>query len=685
MKIGDRQLALLRAEYETSKKYAEQYLHRPWAHVMREFRFHTGKEFHDALVSRIEYYLSSDSFHAADGRFPSLNIKIRKLLSLLTSRQPDFTVEHTNPGDEAIAWVVEQGLASELHKQRIARKERLWVLDALFCGIAVSKVNYSSREVYAEEAWTGRAPKETVDANPDDDEWPFRTMTEYANDTADPGGCYLGRVSPFDVFPDPGVRDADSVRRIYMRSWRPVADIHRDERYLKKARMQVTGTCMLEDDIRLRNLWDRDFCAECEWAEVVECFDLGSNMYCSFHEHIDMPLRHWQDMPLDVKNPYAFWRPIETPDSFWGVSLGVLMLPSTRNRNTMRSLVIDHANFGNKRVNIWDADVFQDEDMMRINQARDRENIFVPGISGRDPNSYHHVVEFGDVNPAIRELADVFRNDEDEISGLNDPTLNRYRGEMSATEANLRGEQQQLNIQDARDTFEEFLEESVANYARVMLQFWPKEKLMKIVGPDPKIEFWVPVVREAVLREFTLRIHPGSTERLDSATYRRQLIDLAPRIAEIKQMIDMDTMNQMQGMPPSPVNMTEFLRSILESFDRRLVEKIMQPRDPMTLLQRLMQQHGLIPTYVSPDLSAMIAEKANREMAQALGIQQSPTPTAGAGGPPSPSSPDDGRIVSFPERSGVPAPAALQFGQNPLNFGGNMTGRMLSEAAPGGR
>ena len=62
-----------------------------------------------------------------------------------------------------------------------------------------------------------------------------------------------------------------------------------------------------------------------------------------------------------------------------------------------------------------------------------------------------------------------------------------------------------------------------------------------------------------------------------------------------------------QGMPPSPVPALNILRAILEEYDPRIIESIMGQRDPVSMLRRLVAQHGMTQEFASPELLQLMA------------------------------------------------------------------------------
>ena len=673
--MNQRQYELLKIEFNAAIDRAQSRLHPAWAEVAREYQFSTADDMFQFAIQNVSPNLMG-AMLATDGRMPSMQIIGRKYVSRITSMDPDFSLENEKPDLEAMAWLLEESLKDTLRRIKYSEREEEWALDAFLFGTAISKVSYSSEFVHGEEAYIGDVARNSDVDLSDDLQWPTGMLTEFTNQNVSPGDVYCGRVAPWDFFTDPGCLSHQDARRYYVRYLRPVVDIHRDVRYNSAAAAQVRGKVVWEDrNTAFFEQFD-EYTAECSRAYVVECFDIASGKFCIFSPEADEPLIDWKPFPIsNMKHPYSFFRPIQG-NSFWGIPLAFLLLPSIRAKNQIRGTVMNQISEDGKKVGLCSSQTVQSEDIERIIAARNGDIIPIEGLpTGADANTWLQWIEFNGASPHLTNLIAEFARDEQIISGLDDPSLNVYRGkEMSATEVNARQSATGDNMQFFRKRFEAFQRDTVQNLCQVHLQYWDPERLVRVVGQDPRMEFWIPVERSRVSDDFRIKIHPGTAEKRDSVTYRMQIAELAPRIAEWKQIVDMDAQMAQQGFQ-SPIDALEILKTIIGSVDRRLVDKIVRTKDPATMLRRLIEQYGLTPTYVSPELKQYL-QMTSQTVNNPAGQQQMAMTPA----PWDMQQMQPPNMVPFEQQNGVPAPSNMnpmaQFQQNSGGAMASMLGGM---------
>jgi hypothetical protein len=650
----------LKAEYVRAKKLKTEGLHEYWRIILNEYGVSNFEQLLMAIEGRT--HLDESAFITINGRVASLNVIARKMVVLATLKNPEFRIDNEHPWDEPIAAVLEQ--AFNVVKERIdwTPEMRKVVLSAVLFGTGFAKIGLSSQYVYGETAWADDIPAGTDNLAEIDRLLPYGPTTEFQNFAIKDEWPSMVWVPSTDIFFNPGARRANEVARTYHRQRRRLVDVKHDVRYSKKARREIAGLSPSprDDDFYLTEEQYSERLDDAYYCEIVECFDHASRQFCVFAEGCTVPLRDWTPFGLPIDNPYFRLTPIEHPETLWGISYASLLLNHSQAMNHLRAVLIDQIQRDGKRIHFIDPSGSRQDDFVdRINAASHGEFIEYDGLkNGERPPV--HTVEFGGASAEILRLMSMVESDQAWVSGLTDAARNTPGNDTTATEINSRNQQQGLNVEQFVQKNEEFQEECAAAICQIMVAEWPEEKMVRIVGPSPELYFWVPLERRRVLNNFNIKIVAGSTERVDKLTYRRQWGEILPQIMAIADRIDMDKQRQMQGMPTSPLNLTEILRITLEMFDTTLPHKILNQRDPAQLAIRLIQQHGIVPVNMSPELEAqlraMIAQGRQLPNMQQLGAPgQERTPAA-------------------------PAQPQLAGGAAPQDMAGNISGRMLSEA-----
>lgn len=659
MNMSDRQITFLRNRVKAAMRQKEDHLHSRWDMIINEYRCSPNRvaEVMSSLSQAGEYASWDDSLIPAleIGQTPYLPIIIRKWVALLTLRNPYFIIEAQKPEDDAISWILEKSIDNHMSSFDM-RQTRNGILyySGLF-GTGIVKNGYASEFVYDEEAWAGNIPAEAEEYADPEKLLPYGITTE-ATSVVKPGKPASILVHPKDIFFDPDARVLHEVSQIYHRSWRPLCDVLHDERYDKEARAEVRACVPTETERDTYNAGedlDNDLDQSMRRTEIVEVFDVRSRQYCVMSmEGESRMLREWTRFPLDIENPYRFFQPIPDPASPWGIPYALTLLGPCRAQNALRAKMVESVNRGGKRIILMDSASSDQNDIDRVCGARD-QSIVAYNFGGKDPSMLTTVLDFPSVSPELMRLQSMVESDINFISGLDDPSLNQYKSDVTATEAHIRHQQQSVGIDDIRVRYEDFLEAWAADQCRIILSKWDQTEVVKITGTNPRVFAWAEIERERVLRDFTLKVHAGSTQKLDQATYRRQMTDLLPRIVDLKKQIDMD----MQMGNKSPVSAEAIFEAFMEEFDPRLAERILQRKDPVSIVQRLLQQGVRVD--MSPDLMQELMRRQNPQMPQGMGQPQPP-----AQGQP----------------GGLQKPQTIMTGLPRQDMMSGQTGRMLSEA-----
>ena len=656
------QIRFLRNRVHSSMERKEKKLHPIWARIIKEFRInadYVGR----FVVENLDTALGNPNLAAAieAGRTPRLNMTIRKWVALLAMHNPYFMLRNQNPADEAIAWLLEQQLEN-LERITGQRKVRVKLrYAAALMGTGIIKLGYGSELVYDEEPWADTTPKGAADLG-DDKLLPYGPTVEHKPQFK-PGDPVAFAVHPRDMFFDVDARVVDEITQYYHRFNPRVIDVLHDDRWDRNARKAVYAHHPQEESKKTYPEQDKELLRLMRRTELVEIYDVPSRQWCviSLQAGVDEPLRDWTPFALEIERPYRLFQPIPDPESPWGIPYALTILGSIMGINELRAKLVDSIGRGGKKVLVFNKTDLEDEDVDVVKDAAHLEIVGINSLGDVPFDQLFHMIDFSVDDAGLLSLQRMLDGDYVEASGLDDPNRFAYRDNPpTATEISTRSAAQSIGVDDMREEYETVLQDVMADLCRIMLQKWPESKLVKVVANDPRIYFWIEIERARVLRDFVLEVKAGSTEKMDKALFRRQLTDLLPRIMELKNAIDADEQRVAQGGSPSPVNPTEILRAVLEEFSPQFADRVLQRKDPATILRRLLAQGAQIdPQNISPELLSQL---------------QPPTP---AGAPPPGQQPSN--MVDFEARQGVPSPQNVQGALTP-DMAAAQSGRMLSEA-----
>lgn len=661
--MNKNQLNALRTEYQLSRDL-QQERRTQWRTILKEYNLENMDYLLDSALTGTEYATVDNII--LDPSVPRLNVNVRKMLIYAAMRDPDFVISSESPRNEAMAQLLEHDFRAIRKDMRWAGKMETAFLNGLLTGLCVVKTGMRSKFVYNETPWSDTLPGDVSNKSYDDEDFPYGELSEYGVYDVNIENPNITPVMSQNITFNLGVRTDEDIRRIYHRTRRPIIDVWRDVRYKKSARAAVKGYASdsgyWDDDIYLTDDIQEDDNAT--FVDVVECFDTASRQYCVFcpESNVEEPLRDWTLYPFPmIESPYKFFNPIKTLESVWGIPYALLLLNSSQSINLLRRKIIDQIGKEGKIITLIDPVGLDQQDITVINEAKDREFVSYKGLS--DPNRSRSPIEtisFGGANPELLSLHRIFEADQAWVSGLTDAARNSFSdNEQTATEFAGRQREQGLNIDDIRIRFEQFHEDVAADICKMLLQEWPAEKQVQVVGSNPSVYFWIPVERARLLNQFSLKIVAGSTQKLDKSLLRTQWIQLLPQLIQMNtQMLNERAMGITGG-----IDWEEAMRQTLEFFDMGIARSVLRRRDILPLLLSLVQDHQMFPSEISPELKAQIKRMIDLKINPLQQAQQQQQQQSMQQGP----------------QQSIQAPDAT--GEIPQARGGFQPGRMMSEAA----
>lgn len=682
MAITQSQFEAYRDEYRRAVEI-KQKLHRSWGEMYREYGMGTFHEVAEACLNFI-HFRSSHTFGTISAQVPKVNELVRQLVALTTIRNPDFSVDSENPWNEAIAEVLEHAFKPMRRRMGWDDKMERIHLSGMLTGSGWSKVGYASKYMYGEPAYADRLPRKAEIPN-SEDEFPYGDLTEYADETIALDGPNFIHVPSYDLFTNPDAMFTEDIRRFYHRYRRPVNDIQRDDRYKLDARRQVRGAVQGEDILdKFERRFFHDRQEDFANAELVECFSKSGKEFFIFSpEEADEPLTDWIPWPYKEEHPFNQYVPIPHPLSFWGIPWALLIKDQARSINMLREIIVDQIARDGKKILLYESQMLTGTDSLDdMNNAANGESVAVQGLRDSNGKPQFEIVDFGGANPDMMRLLEMIQVDLGETSQLTSASRNQPNKKQTATEVSVRQQAQGTSTDAIVKKTEQFQEGLAHKLMMIQVEEWPEEKLVRIIGSNPNMAFWVPLERERILESpFTLKVVVGSIETQDKAMRKRQILELMPRLAELQQLIFQQKQLEAQGFP-SPVDNEAVLEDLVAEFDPTFKNRWLRQRDPAELYIRLIKQHGIMPQGATPQLLQQVRNLLRSQISQlnSLGQEQ----TLGQPGTPLNSNQVPGApqpIPGFEQRANENAPIQPVFGRPIEDTSAFQSGRQLSEVA----
>lgn len=580
--------------------------HDLWRTVLDEYSMRNYETLRNAFSDIAD--IDDADFMASSGRVPHVNLYVRKMLGMVASRNNEYILDPRRPDQEVIGSLLEFAFEKVADKLELEEKMVETCRWALLFGTGIAKVGYGSEMVYGEAAWADKKP--VGDVPEEESAQPYRQTTE-RNVAMSMGNPIMRVIPTFDYFKDPSARDDNELRREYVRYKRLLMDAKMDPRYSRAGREALVGF-KTPDNEYLGDNWVSDV-DETEddalYCYVWEVVDIPSGQWCVIGETGDTPLIDWTplQLPQGMRSPFIKFRPIPQPNSFWGLSYAALLLPSAMAMNLVKAQTIAQISRDSKKVGIYNPSLFDNADTARSVLQRAHHMQLVPANNlGETPGKPIEFIDFGGVNADLLRLQGMYASDLAQISQLTDPARNAVSNEQTATEANMRNAQQQISVSDMRSAFYKFHTDMARAICRIMLKEWPQSKMIKIMGADPRVYFWIDLDKQNVSEDFDIKIVMGTSEQTDRLLMRRQLTELTPQLVQLGQLIDQQKIMQQQTGQSGTFNYEGLAELLLDQFDPKFKNKILRKKDPVQMVIDMLQTKGIGNVQMSPMLMQQV-------------------------------------------------------------------------------
>lgn len=614
------QLKVMQTEYRAGLEFRRSRVDPRVRQIREEYRLNNMDHIVEYMA---EHFADStmDEVAFSDGRIPLIHVMMRKFEAMVT-RDYDFRVQAMphSPHDEPIADLLDGSFSGVVNEIKLKRVMRMITAYAGMEGTAGSMVNYGGLLVPGQEAWAERIPKDARNENDGEQMLPTGVNVESSFALSMPGMPVLQPIRLKDIVFDPGTKELfpEGPARVYHRMNRRVIDVLRDSRLNRQARAEFSGKFPSDYDwseVERGLGWYGE--SHIRRGDVIQCYDFFSNQFCQFSPEGERFLLPWTPVPFDLggKHPYHFLQPIPDPDSPYGIPYLLAALPSARAANFVSQVGLYQAARDGKRIFVTDSSSGPSkEDIERVNMSRSGEFVDID-LKGKNPQEAIFPMEFGGANPNLDRLEGKFVANANFASQQTDAARNTFdtSRDVTATESLVRQQAQELGIQPIHDRVLDLHQDVAQALLRVMVQNWGAERVVKYMGNDPRMSFWVKVERDRVLKDWHLEVKVGQAQAYDPVTRRQQFNEMLQTTLVLGNAVNQSMMMQAQGVP-SPIDYLELLRQAWDDFDPALARRVFGRQDPAHLLERLVLDHRMRVVGATPELLDMIRQNAAGRM-----------------------------------------------------------------------
>lgn len=367
---------------------------------------------------------------------------------------------------------------------------------------------------------------------------------------------FVERISPFDVFVDPDARHPKEMRWIAQRTWRPVADVHVDERYSATNRKKVGGRSWSRyEDTDARD--SNSNTGGPNYAEIIEFYDIKRNKVCTFA--LDAPgddgvegangfLIKPKEIPFALGHPFTMIRNYEVPDHYYPIGDVEEIESLQMELNETRTQMMNHRKrFARKWL--YNRDAFDKEGVNALES--DIDNAMIPVISDGDPGSVIAPVPAVITPPEFYDQSSMISTDMDRVSGVSDYQRGAQQAiKRTATEAAMIQDAANSRAQDRLAKIEDVLASVAEKVIGLMQQYLTGQHVARIVTVPGAS--WLEYDKDYIQGQFDYHVVGGSTEP-QNETFKRQ---------SAMQLVDASMPFLEMGIP-DPVML---YRKILDSF-----------------------------------------------------------------------------------------------------------------------
>ena len=468
--------------------------------------------------------------------FATVNV----MVPAVAIHNPRFAVEARLPTNADNAMIAEEVLNYLWRTHHYQREFKLAIEDWIVCGTGWCKVGYKATKEPEERKvdTPGVSKSDNTDEGESGDDYGIDDREDMEGNVeselhVDPDNDrpFVERISLFDMYIDPDARHIKEARWVAQRTWRALADVKVDSRYVSTQRSKVGSTSWSKwdgggEDQNQDGRSDDDLPdhKRTGYVEVMEFYDIKRNQVSTFAYNADRQggsdsgfLIKPTKMPYAFGHPFVMLRNYEIPDTLYPMG-DVQQIESLQlELNETRTQMLNYRKKF-RRAWVYAKDRFDRDGIAALES--DDDNVMIP-VQG-DSNPSDSVAPM----PAIVTPAEwwdqsaMISDDLDRVSGISDYQRGGNENiKRTATEAAMIQDASNARAQDRLSKVELILSEIGERVMLLQQQYMTGEQMARIVTMP--IKGWFPYTADHIRGRFDFTVQGGSTEP-QNETFRRQ-------------------------------------------------------------------------------------------------------------------------------------------------------------------
>lgn len=477
-----------------------------------------------------------DQFEAKDRYCVSWDLAIvRQMASSLAFQDPEMNFRPLTLAGEQAAPIGEQIVKLERRIMDAQTEEKDALITCLLYGTAIIKSGYNAEYSVQDPVAKGKVKRDQYstgssieDGYTDDAVIPQPYETEH-DQRINKGHAWQKNVMPWDFLIDPECTCYEDARWAAHRFVRPWVAVQRDSRYDPQVRKDIgpSGRATTFDN---NALWSQQL----DWRDSAEAVDSSLVSLYEIEDKVNkriLVISDQCDKPLMVmptpfimrEGIYTILRFLKDDRSFWGIPYTDTFAIQVETLNKLRSQAMDHLQkWGCTRAAYREGSGVTQEQME--SWVRDGIDSVVCLESGEPIDDLVKIFPQIAIAGDVWRLMEIYQDDLNKVSGVDELAMGGSSN-RTATADSIQSQQSGLRTSDMRWRYEEFLRTLCRKTFAIVRQFWDNNRVVPLVGPDGQLWNEVRVPRETLFAEFDVDIEANSTERVDSAVRKRQIIE----------------------------------------------------------------------------------------------------------------------------------------------------------------
>ena len=354
-----------------------------------------------------------------------------------------------------------------------------------------------------------------------------QTVTETTKDHP-----FVVRVSPLDVFVDPGGTSESDLTFLAQRVVRPFDEARNDPRYKSSVRRKLKP----DGELKWQNKEDSGGAGESTYGKLVtvwEYYDLLNETVSVFPDVGESFLVDPEPWPRHCGLPFVMIRNYDVPDQFYPLGDLEAIEPLQHELNETRSAMVIGRKL-DRRKWLYRTNGFGDKGIEAMKS--DDDNVAVPVENDTPFAELVSVFPRNPPSPQLYQHSEVVEADINNISGISE----YQRGStpdtrQTATEASIIQDAANARASDKLATIETATAEVASKLLALAQTYLTDEQTARFTSPNGQEVYWTFTAADIEGR-FDFEVEAGSTQPRNETFRRTQATQLATALAPFVQM-----------------------------------------------------------------------------------------------------------------------------------------------------